>query len=55
MEIPPLVTSPLRSPIIVQQAKNVTQHENVDQHDHNDVPQNEVFHMNLLKIYKELH
>lgn len=35
-----IVTSLLRSLIIVQQGENVGQHENVEQHDHNVEPQN---------------
>lgn len=36
-----LVTSQLRSPIIIQHDENVGQYENVEQHDHNVEPQDE--------------
>lgn len=36
-----LVTSPLRTPIIIQHAENVGQDENFEQHDHNVEPQDE--------------
>lgn len=43
-----LMTSPLRISIIIQQADNVGQRENVEQHEHNEEPRNKIIQNELI-------